>query len=147
MHGQVSTIELFSTTLVHPDQSRVVIPNRKIVGEILHNYGQVRQVQLEVRVAYDADLNHALATVHEVLRANPRVLQHLAPVVSVVLLADSSVNIGVKPWVNVPDYVPAGGEINKAIIEAFRARGIVVPPPRRDVRLLENTALAGREAA
>jgi small-conductance mechanosensitive channel len=57
------------------------------------------------------------------------------------------VNIGVKPWVNVPDYVAACGEINKAIAEAFRARGIVVPPPRRDVRLLGNTALAGREAA
>lgn len=145
--GQVADISLFHTTLNHPDLSRVVIPNRKIVGEILHNYGQVRQVQLEVRVAYDADLNHALATVHEVLRANPRVLKDPAPVVSVVLLADSSVNIGVMPWASVPDYGAAGGEINKAIVEAFRARGIVVPPPRRDVRLLDGTATTGRQAA
>src|SRR6185369_4495127 len=42
VHGQVSAIELFSTTLRHFDQSRVVIPNRKIVGEILHNYGHIR---------------------------------------------------------------------------------------------------------
>ncbi|HET9403721.1 MAG TPA: mechanosensitive ion channel family protein [Burkholderiales bacterium] len=145
--GQVADVSLFHTTLTHPDLSRVVIPNRKIVGEVLHNYGQIRQAQLEVRVGYDADLNHALATVHEVLRANPRVLKDPAPVVSVVQLADSSVNIGVMPWVKVPDYSAAGGEINKAIVEAFRARGIVVPSPRRDVRLLGNTALAGREAA
>src|SRR5664279_2282854 len=39
VQGQVKTIELFTTTLLHADRSRVVIPNRKIVGEILHNYG------------------------------------------------------------------------------------------------------------
>ena len=42
VYGQVSSIELFSTTLAHPDQSRVIIPNRKIVGEILHNFGTMR---------------------------------------------------------------------------------------------------------
>jgi small conductance mechanosensitive channel len=40
VEGDVLTIDLFSTTLVHPDRSRVVIPNRKIVGEILHNFSQ-----------------------------------------------------------------------------------------------------------
>ena len=44
VHGQVVTIELFSTVLLHADRSRVVIPNRKVVGEILHNYGVIRQL-------------------------------------------------------------------------------------------------------
>ncbi len=61
VYGQVSTIELFSTTLVHPDQSRVVIPNRKIVGEILHNHGTTRQLDLKVGVAYGTDLSKAQA--------------------------------------------------------------------------------------
>jgi len=51
VEGQVKTIELFCTTLLHPDQSRVVVPNRKIVGEILHNYGQIRQLDMSVGVA------------------------------------------------------------------------------------------------
>jgi len=42
----VASIDLFTTTLVHPDRSRVIIPNRKIVGEILHNYGTIRQLDL-----------------------------------------------------------------------------------------------------
>ena len=50
VHGDVSAIELFSTTLVHPDRSRIVIPNRKIVGEILHNFGAMRQLALTVQV-------------------------------------------------------------------------------------------------
>ena len=58
--GTVETITLFQTTLTHPDRSRVVIPNRKIVGEILHNYGKIRQVDVTVGVAYDTELNQAL---------------------------------------------------------------------------------------
>ncbi len=145
--GQVADISLASTTLTHPDRSRVVIPNRKIVGEILHNYGRIRQMQIEVRVAYDADLNHALATIRELLQSNARVLKDPAPSIQVTQLADSSVTIGVSPWATVSDYGAAGGEIKKAIVEAFRARGIVIPPPRREVRLLGGAAPAERGAA
>src|SRR5713101_8248508 len=74
VQGQVSTIELFSTVLVNPDHSRVVIPNRKIVGEVLHNYSAVRQLGLTVGVAYGSNVSQALAVIREVLAANPRVL-------------------------------------------------------------------------
>lgn len=136
--GLVEAISLFNTTLSHPDLSRVVIPNRKIAGEILHNYGDIRQLGVDVGVAYDSDLNHALAAVDDVLRANPRVLQEPAPYVQVVRLADSSINIAVKPWVGVPDYHVALGELNKALVEAFRQRAIRIALPQREVRLLEN---------
>ena len=68
--GQVQAITLFNTTLTHTDRSRIVIPNRKIVGEILHNFGNLRQVNVSVGVAYDTDINGALAAIGEVLRAN-----------------------------------------------------------------------------
>jgi len=138
--GTVETITLFQTTLTHPDRSRVVIPNRKIVGEILHNYGKIRQIDITVGVAYDTELNQALTVIQEVLSANTRVLQDIKPVIGVRLLADSSINIAVKPWVGVQDYGPAGGEINKSILEAFREHGIVVPYPQREVRLLQDAA-------
>jgi small conductance mechanosensitive channel len=134
--GQVAQIGLFTTTLTHPDLSRVVIPNRKIVGEILHNYGNIRQVDLVVGVSYATELNQTLGAIHELLQSNPRVLKDPAPVIQVIMLADSSVNIGVKPWVNVPDFAAAAGEINKAILETFRGRDIVIPFPQREVRIL-----------
>ncbi|HTT40785.1 MAG TPA: mechanosensitive ion channel family protein [Burkholderiales bacterium] len=140
VEGKVEAIALFNTTLSHWDLSRVVIPNRKIVGEILHNYGKLRQVDVSVGVAYDTDLNRAISTIHEVLQANTRVLKEPAPVIQVALLADSSVNIAVKPWVGVPDYVAATGEINRALLEAFRERRIVIPFPQQEVRILSNAA-------
>ncbi len=140
VEGRVETIELFATVLSHPDKSKVVIPNRKIVGEILHNYGKIRQLNLEVGVAYETDLNLALAVVNEVLRRNARVLQDPAPSAGITTLADSSVQIAVKPWVNVPDFVAATAEINKALVEEFRAREISIPFPQREIRILNPVA-------
>ena len=133
-------MSLFSTTLGHADLSKIVIPNRKIVGEILHNYGQIRQLEVVVGVAYDTELNQALAAIRDVLQANSRVLRDPAPVIQVVLLGDFAVNIAVKPWVKIVDYVAASGEINQAILETFRGREIVIPFPQRDVRILGNAA-------
>jgi small conductance mechanosensitive channel len=140
VYGQVQSIELFSTTLTHPDRSRVVIPNRKIVGEILHNYGMIRQLDLNVGVAYSADLNRALAVVHEILNANPRVLKEPKAVVGIEGLADSAITLGVSPWVSVPDYGAVQLEIYQAIVEQFRARGIEIPFPQREVRMLNPKA-------
>lgn len=138
--GEVLDISLFSTTLGHTDRSKVVIPNRKIVGEILHNCGRIRQLDLVVGVAYGTDVNLALSAIDEVLRANPRVLQDPAPSIGIARLADSSVKLNVNPWVSVPDYVAAVSEINKAILEVFRAQNIDMPFPQIEVRMLEGAA-------
>src|SRR5689334_20405320 len=127
VEGTVETISLFNTTLSHTDLSRVVIPNRKIVGEILHNYGSIRQVQIMVGVAYETELSHALGVISEVLQLNPRVLKEPAPVIQIAMLADSSVNIAVRPWTNVNDYIAVTGEVNRSILESFRGRNIVIP--------------------
>ena len=138
--GRVENISLFTTTLSHTDLSRVVVPNRKIVGEILHNYGTIRQVQIMVGVAYDTELSHALSVIDEVLQHNPRVLKDPAPVIQVAVLADSSVNIAVRPWTNVMDYVAVTGELNRAILENFRGRNIVIPFPQQEIRILGSAA-------
>jgi small conductance mechanosensitive channel len=135
VEGAVESITLFSTTLLHADRSRLVIPNRKIVGEILHNYGRLRQLDFTVGVAYDTDLTAALAIIREVLAANPRVLQDPAPVVAPVQLGESAVALAVRPWVLVEDQGAAGGEVCAAVLEAFRARGVVMPFPQREVYL------------
>lgn len=145
VEGQVLTIALFSTTLQHADRSKVVIPNRKIVGEILHNYGTIRQLSLSVGVSYDTNITQAITVIREILAQNPRVLKDPAPGVGVTSLADSSVNIAIMPWTAVTDYGAAGGELNKTILEVFRDKGIEMPFPQREIRLLNPQA--GAESA
>jgi len=140
VEGEVRSITLFNTTLLHTDRSTVVVPNRKIVGEILHNYGQVRQLELAVGVAYDSDVAQALSALQEVVLSNSRVQREPAPVIQVVRLDEVAVVLCAKPWVQVRDYVAASGELNRDILGAFRARGIAIPLPQREVRLLGSAA-------
>jgi small conductance mechanosensitive channel len=141
VQGQVEMIELFSTTLIHPDRSRILIPNRKIVGEIIHNYGIIRQANLSVGVGYDTDLNRALEIINDILRTNPRVLKDPAPGVGTSALADSSIVIAIKPWTALADFGAAQAEINKAVIERFREAEIQIPFPQREVRLVSSPEL------
>jgi small conductance mechanosensitive channel len=137
--GQVQQIELFSTMLLHTDMSRVMIPNRKLVGEILHNYGQIRQLDMGVGVGYSTDMVSAQKIVREILAANTRVLKDPAPFVGITDLGDFSIQITVKPWTKVADYLPAQVEIYEEILNRFRANKIEIPFPQREIRLLGGT--------
>lgn len=139
-NGQVTDVALFSTTLLHTDNSVVIVPNRKFVGEILHNYGNVRQLDLTAGVTYSVDLTMALSIVNDILQQNPRVLKEPAPVVGIAALNESSIALAIKPWVKVEDFVPAQAAIYQAVIESFRDKKIDIPAPRRDVLLLNPLA-------
>src|SRR2546428_2142420 len=136
VRGDVSKIELFSTTLIHPDRSRVVVPNRRIVGEILHNYGAMRQLHLAVTVPHDADLAKVLAAVGEVVSRNARMLKDPPPVIGVAQITESGIKIGIEPWVRVVDVGAADAEIYGALVEEFRTRRIDLGLARQEVRLV-----------
>jgi small conductance mechanosensitive channel len=140
VEGRVESIDLFSTRLSHADCSIVVVPNRKIVGEILHNYGQVRQLDLSVAIGRADDLGRALVVVEEVVKANPRVLKDPVAIVGVKALGDASISIAVRPWVQVPDVGPASAELNLAIVEKFGAAGVDYPASLRELRLVDGEA-------
>ena len=144
VHGDVVAIELFSTTLIHPDRSRVIIPNRKLVGEILHNFGTMRQIRITVSVPRAAELPAVLAIAHEALAANPRVLRDPAALVGVSEVSDVAVKVTLMPWVPVADVVPAQAELYQALLETFGKRGVAAPASRHEVRLLDGAHAAAR---
>ncbi len=136
VEGRVEAIDLFSTKLSHADQSIVVVPNRKIVGEIVHNYGHIRQIDLSIAIGRAEDVDRVLAAIGEVIRGNPRVLAEPAPFIGVATLGAGSISIAVKPWVEVTDFVDAGAEINRLIVERIRAAGVDYPPLERIIRVV-----------
>jgi small conductance mechanosensitive channel len=142
VRGDVASIELFSTTLLHPDRSRVVIPNRKLVGEILHNFGMMRQLHLSVTIPLVADIDRALAAATDVVTRNPRVLKDPAPLVGIAQLGDGGIKIGVHPWVRIVDVGPAEAELYLSLAEHLRGRGLTLGVGPADVRVLNGAALA-----
>jgi len=143
VEGTVESISLFSTVLRHADRSCVVVPNRKIVGDILHNYGRIRQTQVSVSVAYGVDLHRALATIQETVRSHPRVLADPPPQIQVAALGSAAVQITAKPWVGVPDFGSVEGELNVQILEALGRARIDLPSQQYVVRLLEPAKIPG----
>jgi len=137
VRGEVTTIELSTTTLIQIDYSRVIVPNRKIVGEIVHNFGTMRMLTLTVRVPHNVDLNAAFQAAAQVASQNARVLKNPAPSVGIDSMDDNGIKLAVWAWVPVTDVFSAEPDLYQALVEAFRARGIGSPAASHQVRLLE----------
>jgi small conductance mechanosensitive channel len=135
VEGRVEEISIFNTTLLHTDRSRVVVPNRKIVGEILHNYGKIRQTRVSVAVAFEADLVGALRTIREAVASNQRVLEEPKALIQVAEAAASGFRIDVRPWVSVADHGLIEGELYLAIGGALRAQGLAIGYPQLELRV------------
>ena len=144
VEGRVEAIELMSTTLSHGDRSRVLIPNRKLIGEVVHNYGTIRQCNLTVGVAYEADLSEVFAVIRDILKANPRVMKEITPGIGIAELGNSTINISITPWVSMENYGAAQSELYKTIVERFRDLKIDLPFPQREIRLLNPGVLTGQ---
>ena len=137
VRGDVAAVELSSTTLIQADLSRVIVPNRKIVGEILHNFGTIRQLTLTVRVPHTTDLQAAFRAASQVLAQSARVLKDPAPSVGIASVEDTGIKIAAWACVRVVDVFSAEPELYQSLVEAFRAGGIGVPASAHEVRLLE----------
>jgi small conductance mechanosensitive channel len=141
VEGVVEKIDLFSTHLRHFDKSIVVIPNKKISGEILHNYGTIRQLDLSISVAYDSDLKATETAIRGTLVSNSRVRQDIPAAVAVGSLANSCISWNVRPWVNVLDFPAAPGEIYSALMKNLAAAGIELAYPQREIRILNDAGV------
>ena len=138
--GQVQSIDLTMTVLRTLEDARVIVPNRKIVGEIIYNYTGERRVTLTAHVGYNEDLEHAIRVVREVLSENPRILKDPPPDVGITRLADSGIQITLRPWCKADDFWRVHYEVYRALLDRFRQQGIEIPYPQREVRLLQPAA-------
>ncbi len=138
--GTVQEVGVFATTLHTPDNRRVTISNSSVTGANIVNYtiNVTRRVDLVFGISYDDDVQLAKQVIQEVLDRDPRILKEPATVIGLGALADSSVNLFCRPWVNAADYWPVVFDTNEAVKRAFGTRGIHIPYPQRDVHLFES---------
>ena len=140
--GTVKSMNLLSTTLHSPDNCQIVVPNGKILADPIINYSALpsRRLDLVVGIAYEDDVGAAMAAVREVLASDSRVLEQPAPVVALLELGDSSVNLAVRPWVPSSEYWPARFDLLRGIKARFDADGITIPFPQREITIRSNGA-------
>ena len=139
--GKVHEIGIFSTTLNTADNVRIILPNSSVYGTTIKNFttNDNRRNDLVIGISYGDDIGLAVNTIMGVLKADSRVLADPEPLVAVAELADSSVNLNVRPWCSKDDYWPLRADLNREIKEKLEAAGCSIPYPQTDVHLHQVT--------
>jgi small-conductance mechanosensitive channel len=139
--GTVSQITTRYTVLRHAGGTEFIVPNETMVGSIVQNQSfsdsQVR-VATKVSVAYSSDLDQVVALLAEIAAAHPRVLSDPPPRALVMAFADSGIDLELGFWIIDPEagFGNVRSDVNLEIWRRFRAAGIEIPFPQREVRLL-----------
>jgi small conductance mechanosensitive channel len=133
--GTVKSIELFSTRLVTPDNKIVILPNSTVYASEIINYSMqpTRRIDIVIGISYESDMRTAKSVILDVVKENDLVLKDPEPVVAVSELADSSVNLVVRPWVNTADYWVARFALIEGVKRALDDNNISIPLPQMDV--------------
>ena len=135
--GCVKEIHVFSTTILRPDNKRVMIPNGNVTAGNIVNYsaeGKLR-VDMQFGISYDDSIKDAKKIIEDILKANKKILEDPAPLIAVAELGDSSVNFAVRPWAATGDYWSVLFETTEAVKIAFDENKISMPYPQTDVHL------------
>ena len=140
LSGSIASVGISITTLITVDNKRVIVPNSKVWGAPIINYTalKTRRVDMSVGISYSDDVNKAITVAMNLLKNHKDVLKDPVPMVAVDELADSSVNLIIRPWVKTEDYWTTKWELMQKIKELFDKEGISIPFPQTDVHLFQN---------
>ena len=135
--GTVEDIGIFYTKLTTPDNVSVVIPNAALSNSNVSNYSvkETRRVDVEVSIAYEADVDLAKKALLAIAESYDQVLKDPAPVVYVTTQADSAIKLALRVWVNNPDYWTVKFGLTEDTKKAFDRVGIAIPYPQLDVHV------------
>jgi small conductance mechanosensitive channel len=138
--GTVHELGLFLTEMNTPDNVRISVPNAAIWGSPITNYSfnRTRRIDLVVGIAYEDDIDTAIASIISVINADERLHRDPGPLVAVTELAASSVNLAVQVWCDAGNFGSAKFALTKAIKERLDKDGITIPYPQQQVRMAKD---------
>lgn len=139
--GKIMEIGIFTTTMHTPDNQKIIVPNGAIMGSTITNVNanDTRRVDLVAGIGYGDDIARAKQVLESILDSHPKVLKDPVWTVEVSALADSSVNLVVRPWVNTADYWTVFFDVTRSIKEEFDKNGISIPFPQRDIHVFQSS--------
>jgi small conductance mechanosensitive channel len=135
--GTVKEIQIFVTILLTPENKTVIIPNGAISNGNITNYTKegVIRVDTTFGISYDSDIKKAKDILMKILTDHPKTLKDPAPFVGVAELADSSVNLAVRPYCKPEHYWDVYFDVYEAGKIALDQGGITIPFPQVDVHM------------
>jgi small conductance mechanosensitive channel len=140
--GSVQAVGIFTTTMNTPDNVRIIVPNGAVFGSTIKNYAanDTRRNDMVVGISYSDDIGKAIEVINRVIAADERALKDPEPTVAVSEMADSSINLVVRPWCKKEDYWGLRFDLTRKMKEELEAAGCSIPFPQRDVHLFQESA-------
>jgi small conductance mechanosensitive channel len=131
--GTVQRLDLFTTQLSNANNHKIVVPNSKVLNEVIVNLtGQrTRRIEINFTVGYGDDLNRARQVLADVALAHEKVLADPAPWTGVTGLLDSAVQVTLQAWVKVDDWWQTRSDLIQGGKEALDAADIEIPFPHQ----------------
>jgi small-conductance mechanosensitive channel len=136
--GKVIAVGIMATELRTPDNIQIVIPNRNVWGSPIVNYTRMpkRRVNTDVGIAYGSDVPKAYDIAMKIMQEHPKVVEEPAPSIYMTALADSSVNLQLRPWAKTEDYWDVLHDMRRSLHEELPKAGIEIPFPQLDVHMI-----------
>jgi small conductance mechanosensitive channel len=139
--GTVKEIQIFCTILTTPDNKTVIIPNAGLSNGSIINYSiqPTRRVDMVFGIGYNDDIYIAKMLLGQVLDEDERILKDPVKQVFVQELSESSIDLGLRAWVNKEDYFSVLTETQEKVKHLFDKEGISFPYPKRDIHIYGQT--------
>ena len=135
--GTVKEILIFNTIMTTPDNKVIIIPNGGLANASMTNFSAMptRRVDFSFGIGYGDDFEKAKSLIRGLIDTDERILKDPEPFVRVGELADSSVNITTRVWVNSADYWAVHFDMIENVKKTFDKEGVSIPFPQMDVHM------------
>ncbi|WDE14601.1 mechanosensitive ion channel family protein [Thalassomonas haliotis] len=135
--GLVEEVLLAYTILRDEDDVKIMIPNKHIVGEVLHNSSHDSLVELSVGIDYRHNPVEVIRLLEKTLAELDGASSHRAPLIGIEAFADSAITIAIRLWAPTVNLYATKYQANEMIYAALEQAQIKIPYPQRDVHLIK----------
>ncbi|MGI2261372.1 mechanosensitive ion channel family protein [Shewanella sp. GXUN23E] len=133
--GVVEDIHLGFTELTNEEGERITIPNKHIVGEILHNSQACKLVDTRFTISYGTDVETLVALLHDLLQNSPQVARERGVQVGINDFTPMGMEIGVRYFVATTRYHQDKFETNMALLKQLKQSGVEMACPLREIHV------------
>ncbi|MFT6246841.1 mechanosensitive ion channel family protein [Colwellia sp. 6M3] len=138
VRGLVKEVLLAYTILTDEDDVEITIPNKHIVGEVLHNSKHDSLLELSVGIDYSENPLEVVAMLEDALGKLDIVSKARKPLIGIDAFADSSINIAVRLWTPTENLYSSKYKAYKEIYTTLDNANIKIPFPQRDIHLIKD---------
>ncbi len=124
--GKVTSIQIFNTTLITPNDKTLIIPNGQVTDNIITNFsteGNIR-LELEVTMPYAESFPKVKQVIQEALNRCDSILKDPVPHIGIVTYDSHNIVVAVRPYIHPDNYWDATFEVYGAIKQSFSENGI-----------------------